>query len=375
MSIIVALLPLILKFISYYEVMAFYLKLVIFILPATVYSLNLSERIEGLTIGTLYGDALGGPIEFQALKKKNMFLQKYSKPKSPYAAWRDYAPAGTITDDSRHKIIFFNSLIRFNKLTRLNLAKSYELFPFQSQQKKLALTWLKEYSQAARWIMNPKSPNSKPPQLLFNGQRNASGLLALLPLATLYPDNPDKVYLKCIEINFLDSGAALDLNCSLISAVAVLLTENSTMKNFVKALRTIDPLQLSKTDFVRRDQDVLLDFIEDLVSRNYSHYKFKKKLIAFTKPKYGWEDNVVFSVVISYLLRNKNNYQQAIYDIIEFGQDTDTYLQLACAIIGSIKGPDFFPKREVQKVQDLLWLDYGVKLDSWYTMINKYSTQ
>ena len=92
------------------------------------------ERIRELLIGTLIGDALGGPFEFQPKEtwwklpqppkiwqpdevldaramdelRQWVRLQSYQHMRPllvPYAHWSTNAVPGTITDDSRHKLI------------------------------------------------------------------------------------------------------------------------------------------------------------------------------------------------------------------------------------------------------------------------------
>ncbi len=353
--------------------MSTFFQFIFIVFSVQVIAVELEHRIEGSIIGSLYGDALGGPIEFQQLMKNDLLLRDYQKLKSAYAAWRDFAPAGTITDDTRHKIIFFNALKDKKQLNKKNLAKSYVRFLSKTKYRSLASIWLREYVQAARWSIYEDIKTGKPSSLLFNGQRNASGLLALIPLATLYPANPEKTYLKCIEINFLDTSSAVDLNCSLIAALSSLFAEHANLNRYISTLKNNDPLNLSSTHFVKREVEILLARIEQLVSNNYDSKKFKEKLMDSLNMKYGWEDHVVFSVVLSYLLKNKNNLEQAIYDIIYFGKDTDTYLQLACAIIGAIQGLDFFQKTEVDKIKNRLVLDYGVSVESWFKTIKVFS--
>ena len=101
---------------------------------------HISTKIKGLLVGTLIGDALGGPIEFQGhpeiqatphppklwrdtnelinatslqAARERIFLReyKYLRPvPEPYGHWGTNAAPGTVTDDSRHKIILMYML-------------------------------------------------------------------------------------------------------------------------------------------------------------------------------------------------------------------------------------------------------------------------
>ena len=91
---------------------------------------TLESKMEGMLIGSAIGDAAGGPIEFvnpplrsfwsttdkkitkEGIKELGSLfrLRAYHKETEPFAQWESYGPAGTITDDTRFKLIFFNTL-------------------------------------------------------------------------------------------------------------------------------------------------------------------------------------------------------------------------------------------------------------------------
>ena len=100
---------------------------------------TLRDRIEAMLLGSLIGDAAGGPVEFRDPEEMISVLpatrnwaddkildseaiaeladsfpmlsyEKLRPDPAPYGQWTANAPAGTITDDSRMKIILFNTL-------------------------------------------------------------------------------------------------------------------------------------------------------------------------------------------------------------------------------------------------------------------------
>ncbi|HMO66007.1 MAG TPA: ADP-ribosylglycohydrolase family protein, partial [Verrucomicrobiota bacterium] len=101
-------------------------------LPAA--EVDVSARIRGLLLGAYLGDALGGPVEFQdpdkvqalpdppkrwgddeildaparAAAAARLRLRPYAplRPVSEsYGQWGTNCPPGTVTDDSRHKLV------------------------------------------------------------------------------------------------------------------------------------------------------------------------------------------------------------------------------------------------------------------------------
>jgi ADP-ribosylglycohydrolase len=126
------------------------------------------NKIKGLITGTLIGDALGGPIEFQghaeiqaspnppklwtdtndfindavlkAARDRMYFREyKYVLPQvQSYGSWTENAPPGTVTDDSRHKIILMQMLRTALKKNQWPLTEKHSAQAY--------LDWLQIYS-------------------------------------------------------------------------------------------------------------------------------------------------------------------------------------------------------------------------------------
>ncbi len=328
------------------------------------------KKSEAMLLGSLYGDALGGPLEFSKRKKNSLYFQAYKKGKSPFAAWTDFAEPGSITDDSRHKIIFFNTIKKYKKISKSNIARSYiDYSKVKDKYFPLRKKWLNEYSQAASWVLDLKTRHKKPPETLFNSVANVSGQMFFIPLAAFYPNQPLQTYLKCFESNWLDQSGAKDFNCMIIAGISSLLKERSSMHDYIKTIKSIDPFKLNNSIYTKRKISFFLDQILTLVSKNYSSRKNRKELKRILNIQYGWEDHVAFSIVTFYLLKYPKHPQRAINEIIEFKWDTDTYLQLACAIIGAIHGKDFFPIKERNLLIQNLKKDYDLSFEDWLLLL------
>jgi len=154
------------------------------------------DRLAGMLIGGLLGDAAGGPVEFKSrdeLRRWLPDLQSWSRERfqaelksgelaktfrllpyqgirpdvAPYGPWEADAPAGTVTDDSRHKVILMQCLSTYlhksekaNKassaLTQKDLCRAYLDFADSDAIRerpdyvKLAVESFREYNSAAR---------------------------------------------------------------------------------------------------------------------------------------------------------------------------------------------------------------------------------
>ncbi|MEM7477416.1 MAG: ADP-ribosylglycohydrolase family protein, partial [Planctomycetota bacterium] len=183
------------------------------------------DAARGLLLGGLIGDALGGPIEFleprpqqtgltdarswaadKALDLKllqelaaNVPLLEYKtlRPETAaYGPWVKSAPAGTLTDDSRHKIILLRAIATAEQekvpLNAMHLAQAFlDFSPIMPADKQEALALeelveegLQEYRFAARWLLGERDlAKARPIERIWAGVNNCSGQMLLPPLA------------------------------------------------------------------------------------------------------------------------------------------------------------------------------------------------
>ncbi len=186
-----------------------------------------SDRVAGLLLGGLIGDALGGPVEFADGEKvagyllgtrdwpasrtmtaddraewaETLPLLSYEKLRPdavPYGPWRESADAGTVTDDSRHKIVLIRAIREAvaqeqATLTAADLARQYLDFkPIagvepDADTQKLCEEGFAEYRMAARWLLGDRDEAlALPVERLWAGIANCSGQMMLPPLAAAY---------------------------------------------------------------------------------------------------------------------------------------------------------------------------------------------
>ena len=181
---------------------------------------SLDDRIEGLLYGALIGDAAGGPDEFQVPERSvwtssdtvltaegraalaaRFKLKPYTRRPNPepYGQWSSQSPAGTVTDDSRYKIMFFRSLQVAGKPDREAFARTLLQWHADSTSKygNLPRLWLDEFAYAARWVLGERDPaKALPPERQWGGIATMAGQMPFLPLATLTPGNPEQAYLQ-----------------------------------------------------------------------------------------------------------------------------------------------------------------------------------
>jgi ADP-ribosylglycohydrolase len=381
----------------------------------------ISNKIKGLITGTVLGDALGGPIEFQghpeiqaspnppklwtdtndvindaALKAaaERMYFReyKYILPfVQPYGCWTANAPPGSVTDDSRHKMILMQMLrtaLHKNQwpLTYKHSAQSYLDWSKSSMIKKhpgydtLCPQWLGESYKSINWILGSRKPGQAyPVERMWNALPTCYGQMALTPMAALYPGEPEKAYLAAYNTAWFDIGFAKDMVAASVAGISAALTlDPSTMTNeqlwnkVFDAIKNTDPYDYLKVPWCERQVQRWLG-LADLYAKEAKGSPAKLFALLDREFMYTtkWEAQVPFLVVFSILKLCKYDPLASMQLSIEWGNDHDTYPQFLGAFVGAIYGPQIFKADMSATVTKRLLLDYDESIDEWVSTLMK----
>ena len=382
----------------------------------------LKDKITGLLIGSFIGDALGGPIEFQShsdiqalpsppkrWKKgevldaeglqqacSRMVLRSYSDLRpvpEPYGHWSYNAPPGTVTDDSRHKLILIHALQKAYEadnwpIEYKDLAQSYlewpntDLLKKHPEYEKLTGDWLGETWKAVNWLVGERDPEkSYPVERLWNGLPTCYGQMVLPPVAALYPGNPLGSYKAAYGLAFFDNSWGKDMNAALVAGLSVALDlDPNTLSNreiwmkIYSAMRKTDPYRYSEIPWTGRSVNIYLDkAIQFARVANGSPTELFEKLDKEFENTIKWEAQVPFAVIFSAIEICKYDPLAAMQLTIEWGYDHDSYAQLLGAFIGAIYGYQIFPEEMRQQVQKQLYSDYLADIDEMSELLWKLS--
>lgn len=409
---------------KYYIIFSFlFLAIVVFAqkentAPDTAF---IRAKIKGLLTGTLLGDALGGPIEFQghpeiqatpnppkrwldmneqindislqAARERIYFREyKYLRPvPEPYGHWGTNAAPGTVTDDSRHKIILMYMLRdawKKNKwpLTDKTLAQAYLDWSVSKTIKThpgydtLCAQWLSESYKAIYWLLGSREiGKAYPLERLWNALPTCYGQMALTPMAALYPGEPVKAYMATYHLAYFDNGFAKDMIASLVAGLSVGLTlDPATMSNeqlwnkVFDVMKKTDPYAYMEVPWSERAVIRWLNLADLYVKEaNGSPAKLfellEKEFMYTTK----WEAQVPFVVIFAAIKICKYDPLAALQLSIEWGWDHDSYAQLLGAFIGAIYGPGIFTEDMKTTVTHRLKLDYDEDVEEWTNTLMK----
>jgi ADP-ribosylglycohydrolase len=377
------------------------------------------SRIQGLLWGGLLGDALGGPVEFseptavahvlpntrawdenrkidaEELKRLGSSLELHGygtlRPDpAPYGPWQRKAAAGTVTDDSRHKMVLMRTLqaaMRDESLpiSARDVARQYLVFEprpgnsMPAELMELNDEGFREYRLAARWLLGERDlRQALPVERLWAGIANCSGQMMLPPLAAVYPGQPAEAYEAAWAIDFVDAPAARDMTAALIAGLAQVLgtqfdqqTPPERWTELLHTMRTIDPYRIGNVPFAGRPLNGWLDFAHDAAERAQGRPATLFQILEQeAKPVYWWDAHLTLVVPLAILHFTQLNPLAALHLTLDFGHDTDSYAQVLGCIVGAIYGNDVFPAEMLLQVGNRLAEDYGEQVDQWVATLD-----
>ena len=378
------------------------------------------DRIEGLLIGGLIGDSLGGPPEFDSSESTlarlprtrqwaqdrvveardlqrwaetlTLFGYERMRPSTaPYGPWASQGLAGTVTDDSRHKIILMRAVRTVLAqdqalLTRHEIAQQFIRFTPRADrvmtphEQWLCDEGLREYRFASRWLLGDRDEaRALPVERLWGGIANCSGQMMFPPLAAAFAGFPKAAYRATYALDFIDSPGARDicsaLNAGLAAALAPAQENNTKTERWqacLAAMRDIDPLRLSKVPFAGRPLHRWLNLADELVERAAGRPRVLfESLEQDGRPVYWWDAHFTLLVPLTILKFCQFNGLAALHLTLDFGHDTDSYAQVLGCLIGAVEGTQAFPAPIRKQVAARLRADFNESIPQWKNLLVK----
>ena len=381
-----------------------------------------SDRVAGMLLGGLIGDALGGPVEFAepdrvrevlpgvrrwdpartltAVQRQRLadslpllsYVQLRPEP-APYGPWKAKAPAGTVTDDSRHKIILIRSIrdgLRQGPcpITARTLARGYIEFtpivgtPPAPPLQQLCDEGMREYVMAARWLHGERDESrALPVGRLWSGIATCSGQMMLPPLAAAYGGRPQAAYRAAYDLDFVDAPLARDFAAALVAGLAsVLGAEVDTLstaarwQHLLAAMRNTDPFRLRDVPFAHRPLHRWLDMADRLARQAEGRPATLFHLLETQgQPVYWWDAHYTLLVPLAMLRFCDFDVRAALHLTLDFGHDTDSYAQVIGCLGGAVCGQQVFGDALCHAVRQSIKSDFGEDIDSWSETLQQYS--
>jgi ADP-ribosylglycohydrolase len=378
----------------------------------------LRSKISGLLYCTLFGDALGGPIEFQwhdAIQQtpgppklwkegevitpketeaaaERLWLREYRHLRpvpEPYGHWSHNGQPGTVTDDSRHKMVLISLLRKAHAnntwpISAKDMAQAYldwrntPTIHDRPQYHAICDEWLGETYRAARWLLGSRDTSEAyPVERLWNGLPTCYGQMAQPPLAALFPGKPTEAYLAAYHLGFYDNGWGKDMNAALVAGLSEALTINvektgrkQAWERIFKTMRETDPYGYNRIPWTPRSVHLWLDLADSFVVRSQGQpARLFEILNEETKYDIKWEAHVPFVEIFAVLKICDYDPLAALELSIEWGHDHDSYAQLLGAFIGALHGEQLLKQEFRDTIAQRLKLDYGEDVEAWTDLL------
>ncbi len=376
------------------------------------------DRILGMLMGSALGDALGGPVEFgdpavvrpvmpnardwddhrrldvqeRERLADRLTLHSYEvlRPDpAPYGPWRRRGPAGTITDDTRMKIVLLRALARSEKgrpLTKEVIAEELVRFqpiegkPASEELSKLTEEGLAEFRLAANWLLGERDEaRALPSERLWAGIATCAGQMMMPPLAGCFAGRPEAAYRATYELDFIDAPLARDFCAALNAGLAAALSPKLDHRPIdvrwsalFDAMRNVDPLRIARVPFTGRPLHRWLDLADQLAGQADGRPALLyESLEQRGHPVYWWDAHFTLLVPLAMLRFCRYDPLATLHLCLDFGHDTDSYAQVAGAMIGAVCGPGVFPARMCAAVAERLRVDFHEDIFTWPAVLSE----
>lgn len=375
----------------------------------------IDDRVRGMLIGSAVGDAVGGPVEFVPGERLGGVLPRFAdRPEAtvdaaglrrlsetlpllpygewrpnaePYGQWSSDAPAGTVTDDTRHKIVLIDALRADPLAGPAELARAYVRFAERSEVRRdperagLDEEGFREYRLAARWVLGGRDPRrALPPERMWGGLATCCGQMGLPPVSALHPGDPQRAYLAAYGLGWFDNGEAKDSGAAIVAGLADALVQpipapdtasrHAAWRRLLDVMKRTDPYRYAEVEFVGRALSRSIDRATELAARAKGSPARLYQLIGAACPReHAWEARFLLIECVAIAEFARGEPLAAIHLAMDFGEDTDSATQLLGAWFGALYGEAVFPAAMRRPVTDRLRVDYGESIDDWVAVL------
>ncbi|MEO1049750.1 MAG: ADP-ribosylglycohydrolase family protein [Bacteroidota bacterium] len=330
------------------------------------------QKVRGMLMGSFIGDAAGGPYEFVWPLSRNSWstnsekltkvmlpqiasafkMTPYREPLEPYGAWIDDAPKGSVTDDTRLKLIFINSLGRKKEISTKRFAQHLIDYPstVKPEYRLLAQQWLEQFIPSALYVTGKKKdPRAKPPQTIWAGVPTNLGQMTFLPIAAIHPNQPELSYKESWEVDYFDFGYGRDMHASIIAGLSHAFNDTATWAGIKHVMQETDPFDMNSIPWAKRRTAYWIKYAEDIADQSDGNVARLFEILEHEMHVIEWWDAWI-PLVMMISIGELTDYDPiaTIQLAIEFGYDTDSYAQLIGAFMGALHGPEIFPE-DMQK--------------------------
>ncbi len=351
---------------------------------------DLYARILGCMVGNTIGDAYGAVAEFfvgERLQRSygTQWLDDFMPycadfPTDPYGVWQVAPPRGTGTDDTRNNQIFAECVIR-NKgyinshLLAIEYIERYrDIHLLPAAHQALAerhYRWAYDWSCA--YLGMPEMPTGESTLIvsqLGNTYPMLAGLISLAFAGLLYCGEPEKAYLKTMELAYNDIGYAKDASAMLAAMISAALG-GADARDMIRVGLATDPHGFG-------DNRLMAQWVRRLINATAGapdDHDAVQRLAREVASRHPFDTVDVLGVPVAALSYTNGDPLRTISmaandrDIDAQGKlvklrDNDCTAGVAGALVGALHGIDAFPADWVRDTLESNRAVYGIDIEA-----------
>lgn len=316
------------------------------------------NKVYGGLLASAIGDAMGGPVEMWSpddMARQHGWiatLLPYTSPPNPTYVWEPQAPAGMYTDDTRLKLIMAELVAhRGQDLDAHDLADEFILRYEAAEDGTLEQEWLTEWTDVSRAFLTDLSGNrSAGLHGFYGGEMICGGLITVLPLGFIFPNDPRRAYTTGFDLAFFDLGYARDATAMATALVSRAMCHDASLDRLLDGVLD-DPHQLSRRHIFGRVcgryVELALDLARKATSREELIESFHRVLLRATP----CDPAEMLAIAIGILAWTDGDPAVAIPLAVNAGRDNDSIAGVVGMVAGTLNGFDALPTRWVTTVE------------------------
>lgn len=330
----------------------------------------LAERVEGLLVGTLMGDALavGDPVERsdwtrsdtpltdegRAELARSVRLKPGSRPADPDGPWLSPGPAGTLGPAARWQVLLFRSLEAAAGPDRRALAAAGLEWSADSTGRfgTLPTRWLRPVASAARAATEGRTVD----------EVTEVGPLPLTAVAALAARRSDVAYRMALELDFAARPGRPDYSAALVAGIAAAMQDGSSLDAVERAVRETGGAQASAR----------VDFALAAVAESGGVPARLFRLLETELDSSGDDAWLDLVMALSCARLAGDEPLAGLRIAQEFGPRGSRALPWVGALLGALNGSRIFAPIDRAAVSRALREEYGAGLGPWMVAVDRY---
>ncbi len=317
-------------------------------------------KVYGGLIGAAIGDAMGGPVEMWApadIVRAYGWISDmlpYTMEPNPTYVWQERAPPGTYTDDTRLKLLVAElTAERGSSLSARDLAETFIAGYDAAEAGSLEKEWYTEWAAVGKaYLSDLADTRSVGLHSFYGGEMVGGGLIAVLPIGFMFPDDAEQAYHAAYDLSFFDLGYARDATALATAFVSRAMAQQAAVESILDAAG-FDPHGLGKRHIFGR---VCGRYVEEAL-KTARNAKSRENLVEALHQSVlratPCDPVEMLAFIVAILKWTRGDPAEAIPLAVNAGRDNDSVAGVVGMIAGTLHGIDAFPDRWVQTVEEV----------------------